>query len=190
MRVAKKKASDVNVAAHLLLGALQGSIDAAIVVSNDSDLRFPMQEARKRVPVGTVNPSGAYLAGALRGQPSDGVGGHWWRQLTTGDFFAHQAADKLGDIPPGPLRGRVFLRSVLATLAFGRAALRWRWRTCGSRLAGGRRRIEKSLGTTARLALLCARWQETSPSVPAPPRSRPGGPVAQTAPVAAPSEPP
>jgi 2C-methyl-D-erythritol 2,4-cyclodiphosphate synthase len=89
----EEKASDVNVAAHLLLDALQGSVDAAIVISNDSDLRFPIREARKRLPVGTINPSGAYLAGALRGQPSDGVGGHWWRQLTAGDFFAHQLPD-------------------------------------------------------------------------------------------------
>jgi hypothetical protein len=42
---------------HLLLDVLQGDIDAAVVVSNDSDLRLPLVEVRKRVSVGTVNPS-------------------------------------------------------------------------------------------------------------------------------------
>jgi hypothetical protein len=35
---------------------LSQDVDAAIVVSNDSDLRFPLVEARQRVPIGTVNP--------------------------------------------------------------------------------------------------------------------------------------
>jgi len=92
----EEKASDVNVAAHLLLDALQADVDAAIVISNDSDLRFPVREARKRLPVGTVNPSGSYLAGALKGSPSDGVGGHWWRQLAAQSFLDHQLSDPAG----------------------------------------------------------------------------------------------
>ena len=76
----EEKGSDVNVAAHLLVDVLTGVVDAAVVVSNDSDLEFPVSYARTRVPVGLVNPSGNYFAGALRGQPSDGVGSHWWRQ--------------------------------------------------------------------------------------------------------------
>ena len=92
----EEKGSDVNVAAHLLLDILNGSIDAAIVISNDSDLRFPIQEARARVPVGTVNPSRYQLAGALRGQPTDGVGGHWWRKLKAGDYKACQLPDPAG----------------------------------------------------------------------------------------------
>ena len=42
----EEKGSDVNVAAHLLIDALEGNIDAAIVVSNDSDLEFAVREAR------------------------------------------------------------------------------------------------------------------------------------------------
>jgi hypothetical protein len=37
----EEKGSDVNVGAHLLLDILQGDVEAAIVVSNDSDLSVP-----------------------------------------------------------------------------------------------------------------------------------------------------
>ena len=36
-----EKGSDGNVAAHLLLDVLAGSVDAALVISNDSDCGFP-----------------------------------------------------------------------------------------------------------------------------------------------------
>ncbi|MFH9496236.1 hypothetical protein ACH4L9_12385 [Streptomyces globisporus] len=89
----EEKGSDVNVASHLLLDILTGAVDAAIVISNDSDLSFPLREARNRVPVGLINPSRNHLAGDLRGAPSDGVGRHWWRPLTPTDFTSHQLSD-------------------------------------------------------------------------------------------------
>lgn len=89
----EEKGSDVNVASHLLVDTLTETIDAAIVISNDSDLRFPVQTARQRIPVGTVNPSRSYLAGDLAGQPSDGVGGHWWLQLRAADYKGCQLPD-------------------------------------------------------------------------------------------------
>lgn len=89
----EEKGSDVNVASHLLVDVLRGDVDAAIVISNDSDLRYPVQQARERVPVGVVNPSPNALAGDLRGTAADGVGRHWWAQLTDADFYAHQLAD-------------------------------------------------------------------------------------------------
>ncbi|MET9074193.1 hypothetical protein ABZX95_18875 [Streptomyces sp. NPDC004232] len=89
----EEKGSDVNVASHLLIDVLTGAIDAAVVISNDSDLSFPLREARKKVPVGVVNPSRNYLAGDLRGAASDGVGRHWWRQLAQQDFTGHQLND-------------------------------------------------------------------------------------------------
>ena len=92
----EEKGSDVNVASHLLLDVLGGAIDAAIVISNDSDLRFPLAQARQRVPVGLVNPSRGFLAGDLRGNPQDGVGLHWWKQLTAADFKQHQMPDAVG----------------------------------------------------------------------------------------------
>ena len=82
----EEKGSDVNVAAHLLLDVLQQNVQGAVVISNDSDLRLPIVEARKRVPVGLVNPSPNFLAGDLRGNPTDGVGGHWWHQLRKADL--------------------------------------------------------------------------------------------------------
>lgn len=85
-----EKGSDVNVATHLLVDVLSAAVETAIVISNDSDLRLPIQTARKYVPVGTVNPGPGYLAGALRGADIEGVGGHWWRQLVASDFTDHQ----------------------------------------------------------------------------------------------------
>ena len=41
----EEKGSDVNVAAHLLVDVLTGVVDAAVVVSNDSDLEFPVSYA-------------------------------------------------------------------------------------------------------------------------------------------------
>ena len=92
----EEKGSDVNVASHLLLDVLGEAVDAAIVISNDSDLRLPIQQARDRVPVGTVSPSSGRLAGALRGKADDGAGGHWWRQLTEADIRGHRLHDPCG----------------------------------------------------------------------------------------------
>jgi hypothetical protein len=86
----EEKGSDVNVASHLLLDVFGGEIDAALVISNDSDLRFPIERARHLVPVGLVNPTPGQTAGALRGQPTSGVGRHFWRKLGTNDFTSHQ----------------------------------------------------------------------------------------------------
>jgi hypothetical protein len=89
----EEKGSDVNVAAHLLLDVLGGAVDGAVVISNDSDLRFPVEQAREHVPLGVVNPSRNYLAGDLRGSPGIGAGRHWWAQLTANDLRAHQLPD-------------------------------------------------------------------------------------------------
>jgi len=98
----EEKGSDVNVAAHLLLDILERRVQAAVVISNDSDLKFPVEEARKRVPVGTVNPSNKLTAGKLRGSPATGVGNHWWYQLTAADFHACQLPDPVGGVPKPP----------------------------------------------------------------------------------------
>lgn len=92
----EEKGSDVNVAAHLLLDVLGGAVDGALVVSNDSDLRFPVEQARQHVPVGVVNPSRNYLAGDLRASPTVGAGRHWWARLTASDLKAHQLPDPVG----------------------------------------------------------------------------------------------
>ncbi len=92
----EEKGSDVNVASHLLVDTLESAIDAAIVLSNDSDLHVPIREARRRVPVGTVNPTPRPTAAALRGHPTDGAGRHWRRRLNTEDYRAHQLPDSVG----------------------------------------------------------------------------------------------
>ena len=93
----EEKATDVNVASHLLFDVLTSRVDAAIVISNDSDLRFPIRLARQRVPVGVVNPSTNRLAGDLAGRPGDGVGGHWWYRLEANDFRSCQLAETVGN---------------------------------------------------------------------------------------------
>ncbi|MFB4349679.1 NYN domain-containing protein [Microbacterium sp. CR_7] len=99
----EEKGSDVNVASHLLLDVLERRVDAAIVISNDSDLEFPIKQARARVPVGTVNPTVSYLAGALAGSNTDGVGGHWWHRLTVAEITGSQLPPTVGKVtrPPG-----------------------------------------------------------------------------------------
>jgi hypothetical protein len=92
----EEKGSDVNVASHLLVDVLSGAVDAAIVVSNDSDLKFPIRYARTHVPVGVINPSDNYTAGALRGKPDDGVGSHWWGTLTADQFRSAQLPERVG----------------------------------------------------------------------------------------------
>jgi hypothetical protein len=86
----EEKGSDVNVATHLTADVLSGAIDAAIVISNDSDLQLPVRRARLLVPVGVINPSTGQTAGALRASATDGVGRHFWRQLGPDDFLRHQ----------------------------------------------------------------------------------------------------
>jgi hypothetical protein len=92
----EEKGSDVNVASHLLVAVLDSAVDAAVVISNDSDLRWPIQEARRRVPVGLVNPGSGFTAGSLSGDPAVGAGLHWWRTLKARDFTSHQLADPIG----------------------------------------------------------------------------------------------
>jgi uncharacterized LabA/DUF88 family protein len=54
----EEKGSDVNMATHLLWNAVQGEYDAAIIVSNDSDLlepiRIAQQELGKQIVI--INP--------------------------------------------------------------------------------------------------------------------------------------
>lgn len=96
VRNREEKGSDVNVATHLLNDVLSKDVDAAVVVSNDSDLSLPLRIARQHVPVGTINPTRRYLAGALRGTVSEGPGRHWWKQLSAEDFRRAQLPDPVG----------------------------------------------------------------------------------------------
>jgi hypothetical protein len=92
----EEKGSDVNVASHLLIDALERTIDAAVIISNDSDLKKPIEVARTRVPVGLVNPTRSYPAGALNAPPDTGAGNHWWYQLMAADLQAAQLPERVG----------------------------------------------------------------------------------------------
>jgi NYN domain len=92
----EEKGSDVNVASHLLLDVLLRRVDAALVITNDSDLKLPLKEARERVPVGLINPTSAEIAGALRGSSTAGAGRHFWKDLAAPDFTGHQLPDPAG----------------------------------------------------------------------------------------------
>jgi uncharacterized LabA/DUF88 family protein len=94
----EEKASDVNVATHLLLDVLGGELDGAVVVSNDSDLALPIRKAREKVSLGLINPGDGHLAGGLKGRPSDGAGGHWWASLDASRYPAHQLPDPVNGI--------------------------------------------------------------------------------------------
>ncbi|HEX7290514.1 MAG TPA: NYN domain-containing protein [Conexibacter sp.] len=99
----EEKGTDVNLATHLLVDVLGRAVEAAVVISNDSDLELPIRVARERVPVGVVNPGAGRPAGKLRGQPFDGVGGHWWQRIQEEAYRAHQLPQRVGVLcrPPG-----------------------------------------------------------------------------------------
>ncbi|MFF0266072.1 NYN domain-containing protein [Kribbella sp. NPDC004536] len=92
----EEKGSDVNVATHLLVDVLEKNVDAAIVISNDSDLKLPLKQAWARVPTAVVNPGNGFTA--LNGSPAAGPGGHWWRSLTAQDFKRNQLPDPAGGV--------------------------------------------------------------------------------------------
>lgn len=103
----EEKGSDVNVAAHLLLDALRRlpgrqPIEGAVVVSNDTDLKFPIAQVRQLIPLGLVNPTRGYTAATLSAPASAGAGNHWWYQMTAADFYAHQLADPIAGFTKPP----------------------------------------------------------------------------------------
>jgi uncharacterized LabA/DUF88 family protein len=54
----EEKGSDVNLATYLLLDAFQRDCDVAVVISNDSDLKLPIEVAQSElgIRVGVLNP--------------------------------------------------------------------------------------------------------------------------------------
>ena len=94
--VPEEKGSDVNLASHLLIDIYTSRVDAAVLISNDSDFRFPAQHARNCVQLGTVNPRGSRTATDLGGTSDDGVGGHWWYRLKPSDLYGCQLPGTVG----------------------------------------------------------------------------------------------
>ncbi len=96
----EEKGSDVNVATRLVADALTGKMEAAVVVSNDSDLALPVALVRTLMPLGTINahPNEPKVAHALRPQAGAGTG-HWYDQLAFCDVVACQLPDPCAGVP-------------------------------------------------------------------------------------------
>lgn len=89
----EEKGSDVNVASHLLVDTYESTIDAALVISNDSDLEFAVKKSRTKIPVGIINPTSNRLAGKLYSPSEYGAGQHFSMQLTRNHFINNQLPD-------------------------------------------------------------------------------------------------
>lgn len=63
----EEKGSDVNLAAWMLVDAFESDCEVSVLVSNDSDLAFPMQVLSQRLArtVGLINPRGGGHSQAL-----------------------------------------------------------------------------------------------------------------------------
>jgi uncharacterized LabA/DUF88 family protein len=88
----EEKGSDVNIAAHLLSDAYEGSFDVAVVISNDSDLVLPIEMVTKRLSrrVDLVSPFPA-VAFDLKNVSST------YRRLRQGPLKASQLPTTLTD---------------------------------------------------------------------------------------------
>lgn len=98
----EEKGSDVNLASHLLIDLLTDQLDAAILITNDADLGFPIKYAREKVPLGVINGRGTQTVSELKGSPDDGVGSNWWYSLTAKDLLAAQLPDDVGGVTRPP----------------------------------------------------------------------------------------
>jgi NYN domain len=56
--ITEEKGSDVNLSSHLLIDGFRARYDLAVVISNDSDLKTPIEVVRQELnaPVGVLNP--------------------------------------------------------------------------------------------------------------------------------------
>ena len=103
---AEEKGSDVNLASHLLVDAIAGSCDVALVISGDSDLVTPIGMITSKFcrPVGVINPQRLSGPGRRRIRGSSQLkqvasyyrGGLTWAQLERAQLAA-VLTDSRGD---------------------------------------------------------------------------------------------
>lgn len=88
----EEKGSDVNIATYLLLDAFKGDYEAAVVISNDSDLVEPIKVVRRELglDVGVLNPH-RNVSWALKNNAT------FYRQLRRGPLQASQFPTTLKD---------------------------------------------------------------------------------------------
>ncbi|HEX7551043.1 MAG TPA: NYN domain-containing protein [Candidatus Methylomirabilis sp.] len=87
----EEKGSDVNLA-HLLIDAFTRTCDAALIISNDSDLLTPIQIARQRFLLKTILVSPHPTPSTELSQQAD-----FRRQIRKGTLLASQFANTLTD---------------------------------------------------------------------------------------------
>lgn len=90
----EEKGSDVNLATHLMADVLQGVVDAAIVISNDTDLKLPVELAGRSVPVAVVGPFHGNVAGDLKAVAA------WHYYLSQDIFLDSQMPDQVPKAVP------------------------------------------------------------------------------------------
>jgi uncharacterized LabA/DUF88 family protein len=90
---AEEKGSDVNLAAHLVRDGFRGDFDAAVVISNDSDLYEPIRIVTQELakPVGLLIPEGTNVSAKLRPVAS------FLRPIRRSALAASQFAEELSD---------------------------------------------------------------------------------------------
>ena len=90
----EEKGSDVNLATMLLLDAFKGACDTSVVISNDSDLKTPLNVARSELGmrVGVVNPHPASRRSHALSRNAD-----FFKQLRRTALAKSQFADPLTD---------------------------------------------------------------------------------------------
>ena len=88
----EEKGSDVNLATLLLLDAFRSECEVAVVITNDSDLRLPIEVARRElgITVGVVNPHPPK-------RRSRALEADFFRQLREGTLRASQFPAQLRD---------------------------------------------------------------------------------------------
>jgi uncharacterized LabA/DUF88 family protein len=89
----EEKGSDVNIAAHLLWDAFSGSYDAAVIISNDSDLYEPIRIAKEKLHkrIVIINPHKGSASVQLSRIADD------MKIIKAGTLKACQFADSLTD---------------------------------------------------------------------------------------------
>ena len=102
----EEKGSDVNLASHLLIDGFRARYDVAVVVSNDSDLKAPVEFVRAELnaPVGILNP---HKTRSWALSPRTLPAGSFYKPIRPGvlaaSLFPAQMSDQHGTFskPPG-----------------------------------------------------------------------------------------
>ncbi|HEX8940145.1 MAG TPA: NYN domain-containing protein [Candidatus Limnocylindrales bacterium] len=98
----EEKGSDVNIATQLLLDAFDGNFDLAVVISNDSDLAWPILKVRQKFgrPVGVFKPERPASYPSARPRPDSQVlkkSARWFRRIEERHLVASQLPATMTD---------------------------------------------------------------------------------------------